>query len=117
MINPFINHIEIQVTNLKESKKFYSELFGLKVNIIPKMNYAIWEAAKEPGGGMTEVEKVKHGSTTAYFQVDNINTYLKKAEQLGGKIIEKKTDIGGDMGYYGVLQDPFGNRIGVWAKK
>ncbi len=117
MSSPFINHIELQVTNLKEAKKFYSSLFSLKVNILPQMSYAIWEAAKQPGGGMAEVKKVKHGGTTAYFQVDNINNYLKKAKELGGKIVEKKTQIGGDMGYYGLLQDPFGNKVGVWSNK
>ena len=117
MPSPFINHIEIQVASLKEAKKFYSTLFGLKVNILPQMNYAMWEAAKEPGGGMVEAKKIKHGGTTVYFNVDNINTYLKKATELGGKVIEKKTAIGGDMGFYGLLQDPFGNKVGIWSNK
>ncbi len=112
---PFVNHVELEVTNLKKASKFYSGLLGFKVHIIPKMNYALWSAARKPSGGFALVKRVRHGGTTAVFQVDDINRYLIKARKLGGKIVQKKGPIGGDMGYYGVFKDPFGNNVGLWS--
>jgi predicted enzyme related to lactoylglutathione lyase len=113
---PFVNHVEFEVTNLRKAAKFYSSLLGFKVQIIPRMNYALWRAARNPSGGFSLVKRVKHGSTTAVFQVDDINRYLTKAEKLGGKIVQKKGPLGGDMGYYGVFKDPFGNLVGLWSR-
>ena len=112
---PFVNHVEFEVTNLKRAAKFYGALLGFKVRIIPRMNYALWTAARKPSGGLSLVKRVKHGGTTAVFQVNDIDRYLMKAAKLGGKIVQKKGPIGGGMGYYGALKDPFGNVTGLWS--
>jgi predicted enzyme related to lactoylglutathione lyase len=114
---PFVNHVEFEVTNLRRAAKFYKSVLGLKIRIIPEMKYALWSAARKPGGGLALVRKkrVKHGGTTAIFQVDNIERYLQKAKKAGGRIVQKKTEIPGGMGYYGTFRDPFGNIIGLWS--
>lgn len=112
---PFVNHVEFEVTNLRRAAKFYKSVLGFKIQLIPQMKYAIWSAARKPGGGLSLVKKVKHGGTTAVFQVDNINRYLDKAKKNGGKIVQKKAAIGAGMGYYGVFKDPFGNHVGLWS--
>lgn len=112
---PFVNHVEFEVTNLRRAAKFYKSVLGFKIQVIPQMKYALWSAARKPGGGLSLVKKVKHGGTTAVFQVDNINRYLDKAKRNGGKIVQKKGAIGAGMGYYGVFKDPFGNLVGLWS--
>ncbi len=114
---PFVNHVEFEVTNLKLAAKFYKALLGFKVQIIPRINYALWSAARKPSGGFALVKRrrVRHGSTTTLFQVNDIDRYLEKAKKLGGKIVQNKSAIGGGMGYYGAFSDPFGNVIGLWS--
>ena len=114
---PFVNHVEFEVTNLKRAAKFYKSVLGFKIQLIPQMKYALWSAARKPSGGLSLVKRVKHGGTTAVFQVDNINRYLDKAKKNGGKIVQKKAAIGAGakMGYYGVFRDPFGNLVGLWS--
>lgn len=112
---PFVNHVEFEVTNLKRAARFYGALFGLKVRILPRIKYALWTAARKPSGGFSLVKHVRHGSTLAVFQVNDVDRYLKKAKKLGGKIYQKKGPLPGNMGYYGAFKDPFGNIIGLWS--
>lgn len=112
---PFVNHVEFDVTNLRKAIEFYSALLEFKVKVIPKMSYALWSAARKPGGGFSLVKRVRHGGTTAVFQVSDVDRYLAKAKKLGGKVVQKKSPLGGDMGYYGAFRDPFGNTIGLWS--
>ena len=116
---PFVNHVEFEVTNLKRAAKFYKSVLGLKIQLMPKMRYALWSAARRPSGGLALVRKkrVKHGGTTAIFQVNNIDLYLKKAQKAGGRITQKKTEIPGGMGFYGTFRDPFGNIVGLWNSR
>ncbi len=112
---PFVNHVEFEVTNLKRAAKFYGALLGFKVQVIPKMKYALWTAAKRPSGGFSLVKRVKHGSTLVVFQVNDIDRYLKKAEKLGGNVVQKKGALPEGLGYYGTFKDPFGNLVGLWS--
>ena len=52
-------HVEIPVTDLKKAKEFYSKLFGWKVDLLPGMNYALFETGAKPGGGFNKVDKMK----------------------------------------------------------
>ncbi len=113
----YINHIEFQVTNLKRAAKFYRGLFGFKVRIMPKIGYALWSADRNPSGGFFKVRHVRQGSTTAVFQVDNIDRYQKKAKKLGGKLFRRKMPLPGGMGFYGSIKDPFGNTLGLWSRR
>ncbi len=114
---PYINHIEFEVTNLRRAAKFYRALFGFKVTVMPKIGYALWTADRSPSGGFSKVKHVRHGSTTAVFQVNNIERYQKKAKKLGGRLFRKKMPLPGGMGFYGEIKDPFGNSIGLWSSR
>ena len=48
-----------------------------------------------------------------YVQVDSVEATVKKARQLGAKVIVDKTPIP-QMGAFAVLSDPAGAPIGVW---
>lgn len=113
----FINHVEFKVTNLKRAAKFYRGLFGFKVRMMSKYNYALWTAKRGPRGGFFKVKNVRHGSTTVVFQVDSIERYQMKAKKLGGRVFRRKMPLPGGMGFYGAINDPFGNTIGLWSKR
>ena len=50
--------------------------------------------------------------TIFYVQVDDIETSLQKAAELGGKTVVPKVDI--PMGSFAWFADPDGNTVGLW---
>lgn len=110
-----ICHVEINTTNLKKAENFYSQLFGWKIQSEVMGKYSLWEASQAPNGGLAEVKEVKPGDGLMfYIEVDDIESYLKKAESLGGKKVNPKTEIP-QHGWYGVFSDLDGNKIGLFT--
>lgn len=110
-----IVHIEISTRNSEETIKFYQELFGWKVERIPEMNYATWEATEGPGGGFSPLgEDNKAGDVLIHVSSDDIDADLKKAKSLGGTILREKSEIP-NIGWWGVFKDPTGNKIALYT--
>ncbi|MBI5839462.1 MAG: VOC family protein [Chloroflexi bacterium] len=108
-------HVEIPAANLEAAGKFYEALFGWKLQHFPEMNYTMWEAGDHTGGGFTEVSDDNPvGQVLVYIDSDDIEADLKKAKSLGGKIIQEKMEIP-QTGWFGVFQDPTGNRIALYT--
>ena len=115
MSNRPIVHVEISAKDLEKAGKFYSEIFGWKVEQIPEMNYATFEAEGGPGGGFNPVNDGNPaGTVIVYVGTDDIDADLAKAESLGGKTIVPKTVIP-QMGWFGIFEDPSGNRLGLYT--
>jgi predicted enzyme related to lactoylglutathione lyase len=94
-VGDIIVHVEIPVTDLNKAEEFYSSVFGWKINVMPQMNYALFETGSPPGGGFNQVDKVKEGGIIFYIGVDNIEEKLKEIENAGCKTVEKATEIPG----------------------
>jgi len=108
-------HVEIPSVNVEAAGKFYSDLFGWKIQPIPDMNYTMWEAEDHTGGGFPEVSADNPaGQVLVYIDSDDIDADLKKVEKLGGKVLHKKSEIPG-MGWFGIFQDPTGNVLAVYT--
>ena len=118
-----IVHFEIPADNLARAKKFYSTVFGWKMNEMPEMDYVLVQTVesdengmpKEPGainGGMLKREDpVK--SPVVTISVKSIDEAAKTIEKNGGKIIRPKMPVG-DMGFAAYFKDPEGNAVGLW---
>ena len=50
-----------------------------------------------------------------YMRVDDLDAYLDRAEQLGGKRLVPPTDLPGDYGRFAIFTDPDGNQVGLWS--
>src|ERR1039457_3477023 len=50
-----------------------------------------------------------------YMRVDDLDGYLDRAEQLGGKRLVPPTDLPGDFGRFAIFTDPDGNQVGLWS--
>lgn len=113
-----ICHIEIMTTDLDRAKRFYSELFGWKISAWKgSLDYLLFETGKEPGGGFQRVDKVNPGDgILLYIQVEEIEKYLNKAKELGGKVLKDNTEIP-NVGWFGLFSDPDGNVVGVFKGK
>ena len=49
------------------------------------------------------------------MRVDNLETYLSRAEELGGTRVMPPMELPGDFGTIAAFADPDGNRVGLWA--
>jgi len=116
-------HFEIPADNLARAKKFYSTVFGWKMNEFPEMQYTMVQTTendekgmpKEPGainGGMlARQDPVKAPVVT--ISVDNMDQATATIEKNGGKIIRGKEPVG-DMGFAAYFRDTEGNVVGLW---
>jgi uncharacterized protein len=116
MSNPFC-HVELNTTDLKKSKDFYSKLFDWKLEDMPDGNYTMIKVGEGTGGGM-----MKHPIPGApsfwlsYVLVDDIQGSTKKAKSLGASVMKDVTEIPG-YGRFSVLADPTGAHFALWNPK
>jgi len=116
---PTIVHFDIPAEKLERAKKFYKDLFNWDIQPVPgPMEYfnisTKTDDGKEGvGGGMGPKQEGNKGITN-YIGVPSIDEYIKKAEDLGAKIIMPKTPVPG-FGYLAVFLDTENNPLGLWA--
>ena len=110
-----IVHIEFSAEDHEAAGKFYSDLFGWEVTLIPEMDYTTFDTGKFVGGGLNPVNETNPaGTVLVYIGTDDIDSSLTKAESLGGKILTQKTEIP-ETGWYGFFKDPTGNIVGLYT--
>jgi hypothetical protein len=105
-----VNWFEIGGKDGAKTQKWYSDLFGWKVDANNPMQYGMVPAPEGAiGGGI-------YGDDTPgvrfYVNVEDLNATLKKAGELGGKTIQEPVDVPGGptMAHFA---DPVGNMIGL----
>lgn len=111
------NHIEIPADDLQRAQRFYSELFGWKVESTEGFpDYLVYRTGGEGslGGGIGKRGESAGQQTRNYIEVDSLDEALKKVEQLGGSVKQPRMDIGGDMGFFAVATDSEGNEIALY---
>ncbi len=114
MGDPII-HMEIPVTDLNKAKSFYSKVFGWNVDVIPEMNYALFDTGTPlPNGGFNKVDKIVTGGCLPYIRTDDIEKKLKEIEKAGGKSVTKKIEIP-QFGWSATFKDIFGNILGLFT--
>jgi len=117
-----IVHFEIPADNIKKLKKFYSELFGWKIEKTPgPVEYWSIETVpvdekgmpKRPGvnGGMMKRQNPEHKPVN-YISVESVDEYARKIEALGGKVCVPKMEIPG-IGWWALALDPEGNQFAI----
>jgi predicted enzyme related to lactoylglutathione lyase len=108
-------HWEISAKDAAKSQRFYSQLFGWKIDSNNPMNYGMVETGGEGGiqGGIAQADGDTPAYLTFYVQVDDPQAYLSKAESLGGKTTLPPTPIP-EVGSVAMFLDPEGNLVGLF---
>lgn len=121
MKHPFI-FFELRTNNTKKAKKFYSKLFGWKVEETPMGGGVVYpmlkvEVRKDFGTGIAEnPARGKFPSHwTPYVEVHNCSSFTKKAAKLGGKIAQQPKDF--PWGIVSTILDPTGAALSLWQAK
>lgn len=118
-------HFTLPADDSDRARKFYTGVFGWKMQVVPGMDYTMVTTGpvddqgqeKGPGyigGGIGKRgDQVVHPAVT--IRVDDILAAETTIEKSGGKIIQKKQPIGdGTMGHTGMFEDTEGNLVGLF---
>ncbi|MGH2793279.1 MAG: VOC family protein [Actinomycetota bacterium] len=112
--NPAIDWFEILGPDAKSLHMFYADLFGWKIEVAPDatIEYGHLEPAPKGIGGGIGASPSGTPFVTVYAHVDDLNSYLERAEKLGGKTALQPMDVG----TVAVAQfaDPLGNVFGLY---
>ena len=105
---------EIPADDPESLQQFYGDMFGWTFEKIPGgfRYYKIHMTQEVPRGGLTARQDSKH-TPVNYVKVESIPDGLAKAQKLGAKVVVTRKPVPG-AGWYAVLLDPQGNRIGLW---
>ncbi len=113
-------HLEISAADPAVSSRFYADLFGWKIEVDPRFNYHQFRTGGTPRGVdgafvETDGQTYKTGDIIPYVGAEDIDGTLKRVEELGGKVLQPKTEIPG-VGWFAFFLDPGGNRIGLFKR-
>jgi predicted enzyme related to lactoylglutathione lyase len=108
---------EIPANDLQRAKKFYSELFGWKIEEISVPSRKDYMTIRTGNGGAVRGGLIKrrelHQTTVNYIDVPSTDVSSAMVEHLGGKVLVPKTAVPG-MGYFVVCEDTEENAFGIW---
>jgi predicted enzyme related to lactoylglutathione lyase len=131
---PTIVHFEIPSDNLERARKFYTELFGWKMEKMPgtdQKEYWMFSTTSSnrgddssgDAGGSSEQQRTVSGGMIerqmsqepimVYIGVDSVTEYSNKVERLGGKVIKQKTEVPG-YGWFAICADTENNGFALW---
>jgi uncharacterized protein len=135
---PTIVHFEVPSDNLERTKRFYTELFGWKMEKMQGMGqreyWTFPTSSSDRGGGGnnsnggdgsgsgTEQRTISGGMMErqmpqepimVYIGVDSVTEYSNKIERLGGKVIKQKTEVPG-YGWFAICTDTENNGFALW---
>lgn len=107
-----MNYFEIGTPDATATTAFYGELFGWQISDAAG-GYGMVDGDK---GGVWDTAQMGGGSWAIFYvQVDDVKAAIDKATGLGATVVVPFTDNGPlDFAH---LQDPQGNRFGVWRPK
>ena len=104
-------HFEIGCTDGTKTGQFFAELFGWDVSGV-ETGFTI-NTGGGVGGHISELAPEWGTYVTVYVQVEDLNAYLAKATELGGKVLVKPVTLPG-QGSFAWIAAPEGNIVGLW---
>jgi predicted enzyme related to lactoylglutathione lyase len=107
-----VNYFEIGTPDAGATTAFYGDLFGWQIGE-PSNGYRMIDGDK---GGMWDTAGMGGASWAIFYvQVDDVQGVIDQAASLGATVLAPLTDNGALE--FAHLQDPQGNRFGVWRPK
>jgi predicted enzyme related to lactoylglutathione lyase len=106
---------ELQSPDIDASAAFYSQLFGWAANPFEGSPdpYLVIMNGDRANGGIRPLTEGSPPNWLVYFAVDDIDTGLAKAEELGGTKLAGPIDI--NIAKIGIVQDPQGAVFALYA--
>ncbi len=105
---------EIPADDPEKLQQFYGELFQwtFEKGSTQFRYYRVNTGEDSLKGGITARQDPQH-TLINYVKVDSVEDSLAKAQKLGASLVLGKSAVPG-IGWYAVVKDPQGNRVGLW---
>ena len=111
MGNPVV-HFEVIGSDAAPLQRFYAELFDWKLGSSLPYELADTGAGSGINGGVGATDQVEHRGVRVYAQVDDLDAHLRKAEGLGGTVVQQPIEVAPGT-KVAMFDDPQGNRFGL----
>ena len=111
MSNPFC-YVEFHTREPDRFNAFYGQLFHWNIEEIVPGNWSV-DTGTFPVGGMRQAAPDMPTEILIYTQVDDIHRTIARAQALGARQIQPKTELPRN-GWVAVIEDPDGNKIGLF---
>ena len=116
--------VDLATTDAEVATKFYTQLLGLEATAVPAGEAGTYTMLEKNGKNVCGLyamsdEMRKQGVPPhwqSYVSVKSADESAKKAEGLGGRVIEAPLDVM-DVGRLAVVQDPIGAMFALWQPK
>ena len=121
MKNP-VQWFEIATTDLERAKSFYAKVFDLEFQFVemPDSKMYMFGVPDMIGSAgcllWSSESKPSAEGSVIYFSCEDAATQAGRVEEVGGKLLFPKTDIG-EFGFFAQIIDSEGNRIGLHSNK
>jgi hypothetical protein len=113
-----INWFEIPVTDFDRAVRFYSEIYAYDMQTRDMGHLRMGFFQHQPGIGSGGALVFGDGYQPATDGVkiylnagSDLNTVLERVNSAGGSVIQGKTQISPEVGYFAIFNDTEGNRI------
>lgn len=117
-----IQNFQIPVTDFKRAHTFYNTLMSYELETMEYQGAQLAFFKCESKGGVSGSLIKSEGLTPSiqgtmiYLHAGNdLQPYLGRANAAGGNVVTQKNQLGPDMGFFAIFDDPEGNRIGLYS--
>jgi predicted enzyme related to lactoylglutathione lyase len=114
-----VGFFEVVSPDHQRAQKFYAELFDWTIDADPAMGgFGLVDTGAGEGaipGGIGPEETPGDAGVRIYVRVDDLEEYLDRVEQLGGKRLTEPVELPDGYGRIAMFTDPDGNRVGLWS--
>lgn len=110
-----IDYVELSVTDLAASKRFYEHVFGWQFTDYGP-TYAGIKGADREQGGLTQAEVVKRGGgPLVVLYSGDLDETLAAVRKAGVRIVTEPFAFPGGRRFH--FEDPSGNELAVWSER
>jgi len=108
-----VDYIEFLTTNIEETKKFYSEVFGWEFTDYGS-DYTSFTDGRL-GGGFALASEVAAGGPLVVLYATNLGEIEASIRESGGRIVRDPFEFPGGRRLH--FTDPSGNELAVWSDR
>ena len=108
-----VDYIEFLTTNIEQTKRFYSEVFGWEFTDFGP-DYTSFSDGRLNGGFAVAPEVVAGGPLVVVY-VTNLEETELRIRESGGRIVREPFEFPGGRRFH--FNDPSGNELAVWSDR
>lgn len=118
-----IQNFQIPVIDFERAITFYSKIMGYQLEEVKlqDVKLGVFKSGDEGVSGTiifgNDQKPSRDGSLIYLYCTKDLNVHLRTVEEAGGEIHITKTELGPDMGFFAIIHDTEGNRVGLFSQK